>query len=178
MGDVTAWYVPERQHELAGKAEEIADRFWKLGVFLSTPNDHIKARLRELTDKGIELPPWDHDFSFVDMGIGDEAVSIPIPYNVYDASCPHCGAEVYEQFTDAVSEALTNDDDPRDEHIRCPRCEFVFRASETAAPQTGFAFARFYVWVSDIQDDDWDSSFKATVESVLGPCREIIAWDT
>jgi hypothetical protein len=186
LGEWTAWYIPERQEELAGKLDEAADRLWEKGVPVWMSDQQHAAKNRELQDKGITAPPWDHAFSHESIGLSDEEIYIPIPYNVYDASCPTCGAEVYQEFCDAMDDVLY--DEPNSQHegldlrervVRCPKCAHAFKTSEAEARETGFAFARVYLWVSDIApEDDWEPSFRATVESVLGPCREIIAWDT
>lgn len=177
MGEKTAYYIPENQSELLGKVEEIADRFWDLGVFLATPDEHIYERLREYKEKGKPIPEWKHNFSFAEMGLADEGGEVPVPSNVYDATCPKCGAEVYEEFTDALSNEEKNTELPNREVI-CSSCHHKFKASETKSNDTGLVFTRLYLWVSDIYDEDWDPEFRGTVESIMGKCKEIVAWDT
>ena len=177
MGEKSAYYIPENQDAFKGKAEEISDLFWNKGIFLSTPDQHIYTRLRKYEEKGIAVPPCNHEFSFLEMGIADEGIEIPVPSNVYDAVCPKCEAEVYEEFTESL--ALGDESVPLpDRIVICSSCNHSFKSSETKTTDSGFQFARVYLWVSDIYEEDWEPIFKATVESVLGPCREIIAWDT
>jgi hypothetical protein len=123
MVEKSVYYIPEDQDKWFGKVEEIADIFWKKGVFLATPNKHIYARLQEFQEKGLSIPEWDHDFGFVEMGVADEGREVSIE-----------------------SEA-------------------------------GEFSARIYLWVADIDEEDWDSQFKITVESVLGPCKEVFAFE-
>lgn len=176
MGEKTAYYIPEDQAKYYERVEELADKFWEKGVFLSTEDEHIYERLRLYKEQGKTLPKTTHEFCFAEMGIADEGMKLPIPSNVYDAQCPNCGADVYEEFTDSLADC--DDEDLSNAIVKCPRCTNEFKSCNTVAKDPGFAFARVYLWVSDIEDDNWEPSFKATVESVVGPCREIIAWDT
>lgn len=176
MGERTAYYIPENQEKYFEQEESLADLFWEKGIFLSTKDEHIYQRLNDYKNQGKPLPDTNHEFSFGDMGISDEGIQIPIPSNVYDAQCPACSANVYEVFTSSLAEGDTSD--LRETLIKCPECSREFKSVQTVAKDPGFRFARVYLWVSDIYDDDWEPGFKATVESILGPCTEIIAWDT
>ena len=176
MGEVTAYFVPRDQAAWFDRAEEIADRFWDKGVFLSSPDGHIDQKIRRIRERGEELPARTHQFTYESMGIDDAGFFVPVPHNVYDASCPKCRAEVYEEFTNSLLSG--GEGDLRDRPVSCSSCGHTFRAADTVASDPGFEFARVYIWVSDIYDGDWEPSFRETVESILGPCKEILAWDT
>ncbi len=177
MGEKSAYYIPDDQEHLIGKLEQLADQFWEKGIFLSTKDAHIYTRMKEYRDSNHQLPSCEHEFSYAEMGLADEEIEMPVPSNVYDAKCPKCDSEIYDEFTDALVDEDASSSLP-DRNITCPNCSNSFPASETKAEDPGFVFARIYMWVSDIDDDDWEPSFKRTVESVLGPCKEIVAWDT
>lgn len=177
MGEITAYYIPEDQDTLSGRGEALADLFWEQGIFLASRDDHIHAKILAARKLGQPLPECVHRFSFGHMGLVDEPADIPVPPNVYDAACPACGAEVYEAFMEAM---VDGDDDVNfpDRPVLCTECGHGFPAGETVAHDPGFEFARVYLYVAEISDDDWEPEFRDTVESVLGPCREILAWDT
>jgi hypothetical protein len=175
MGEQSAYYVPESQSNLFDDIEALADKFWEKGIYLTTPNDHIQNRLSEFNEKGTSLPSCIHEFSYADMGLAKENISYAIPPNVYDAQCPKCKAEVYDEFTEAIESAELA---PEDANVVCSSCGNIFLAKETEANTDGFVFTNFYLWVSDIDEDDWESSFKQSVEEILGPCREYISWST
>ena len=176
MGEVTAYYIPEDQDVLSGRAEALADLFWEQGIFLASRDDHIHAKLLEARKLGQPLPESSHHFSFGHMGLVDETVAVPVPPHVYDAACPACGAEVYEAFLEAMVHG--EEAEFSDRPVLCAECGHGFSAAETVAHDPGFEFARIYLYVAEISDDDWEPDFRDTVESVLGPCREILAWDT
>ena len=176
MGEVTAYYIPEDQETLAGRGEALADLFWHQGIFLASRDDHIDTKLVEARKTGKPLPESPHFFSFEQMGLVDEAIDLPVPPHAYDAACPACGAEVYDAFLEAMLEG--EEPNLSERIILCGECGHGFAAVETVAHDPGFQFAKIYLYVAGISDDDWEPDFRDTVESVLGPCREILAWDT
>src|SRR5688572_13578585 len=112
MGEVTAFLIPDNQDQLAGRADEIADAFWNLGIFLETVSGKIHKRLRDVESH--ELPTSRHQFGFSGMGLADPGFEVMVPGNVYDAACPHCDAAVYDDLAQA-QQAFIMDEMP----IRC-----------------------------------------------------------
>jgi hypothetical protein len=110
------------------------------------------------------------------MGIADEPRPDPVPNLIYDLQCPRCSAELMREAYD-VWNAETETPIP-ERPIRCRKCRTEFPSADIKSEETPFTFARFYLWVSDIDEDDWEPRFKKTVESVVGPCREFKTWET
>lgn len=52
MSEYSVWYVPKDQQRFAGRAHEIADAFWELGVFLATSDRRIEKRIAVLKAQG------------------------------------------------------------------------------------------------------------------------------
>ena len=180
MGEVTAYLIPDHQNELAGREDEIADQFWNLGIFLQTASQKISKRLQQVEPD--KLPTSRHQLTFSGMGIEDPGFEVMVPGNVYDAMCPHCGADIYEDLAEAL-QAFTIDETPIQRmQVTCSTCGASFAANQIKAPEIGLAFAKFYLWISDVEVDQdattWEPAFHATVESLIGPCRQILAWDT
>lgn len=98
----------------------------------------------------------------------------PVPNSGYYLQCPHCAADVSELFLYAWEEE--NEVPLPDRTVKCEACGRVVGSRE-ARSEEPFTLARFYMWVGDV-GDDWEPEFKSTVESVLGPCDELQAWDT
>lgn len=175
MAECSVWYVPQDQARFVGKATQIADAFWNHGVFLETEDDRIHKRIAEWNRQGKPLPECRHDFAFSAMGLGEAENGCIVPEAVDDLSCPECA----EDITDDAHEVL--DDETLGEvsrrSITCPHCEAMFPASRLVSKKTPFTFARVCLWVSDIDPGEWDGSFKETVEKVLGPCDEFMAWE-
>lgn len=179
MGEYSAYYVPEDQESVIGKSDEIRKRFWDLGVFLDCLDEPIVTRLAETRDSGVPLPEWKHDFSFGGMGIQESGVELPVPLMPYDAQCPHCCAEVFQDLADTWYGTSDIEEGPDlNAAISCSACQKEFSVDEMKCPEHGIARGRWYIWVSDIEPDDYDSSFRQTIESVVGPCREVFGWDT
>ena len=61
--------------------------------------------------------------------------------------------------------------------VTCSICGISSLSATLATLGEPFEFARIYFWIADIGDDR-DPSFRDTIESILGPCREHIAWET
>lgn len=179
MGAHSAYYVPENQSAVIGRSDDIRLQFWDLGVFLDSMDDPIASKLEECKRSGAPLPKWQHDFGFGGMGIEESDFDLPVPEMPYDARCPHCDAEVFQDLADTWYGSEDLDDGPDlDAAITCSSCQKQFVPSEMKCPEQGFARGRWYIWVSDIEPDDYDKSFRQTVESVVGPCREVFGWDT
>ncbi|QDV18739.1 hypothetical protein Pan153_34000 [Gimesia panareensis] len=179
MGEHSAYYVPEDQESVIGKSDEIRMRFWDLGVFLDCMDEPIASRLAEARKTGVSLPEWKHDFGFGGMGIQESEVDLPVPELPYDAQCPHCGAEVFRDLADTWYGSEEIDESPDlAAAITCSSCQKQFSVDEMKCPEQGFAHARWYLWVSDIDPDDYDRSFKQTIEAIVGPCKEVFGWDT
>jgi hypothetical protein len=179
MGYCTAYYVPERQEDVIGRTEEIRIRFWKRGVSLYSALNPKEKKVIESLENDCPLPEWEHEFSFSEMGVHESTIDMPVPLMPYDARCPRCKAEVFDDLRHAWYVSIEEDEEPDlDIDIKCSACQQLFAVDEMECPEQGFARARWYIWVDDIDPDEYDGSFKQTVESVVGPCKEVIAWDT
>lgn len=110
------------------------------------------------------------------MGLCDEVDGDIVPNLIYDLSCPACSEvlsdDAYEVLEDEELGEITR------RGITCPHCDAVFPASRLVSKETPFTFAKVYIWVGDIDNDEWDSSFRETVEKVFGPCGELFSWET
>jgi len=176
MAEVSKYFVPEDDADLVGKEREIAEAFWNVGLFVVTQDRFVYQRIEEWKKQGRPLPASVHNFPFAEMGLGGSPSYDPVPNSIYDLSCPKCGAEIAEEAYEAWGDEESNIALPQRE-IVCPSCH-VASKSITLKSQDPFTFSRLYLWVADIETDEWDSSFKATVEGILGPCQEITAWET
>ena len=179
MGEYSAYYVPVEQDNFIGREEEIAEKFWKIGIFLDTSSGAIMARHHRMRWIKFRIPKTHHKFSYGGMGLHDGEEEV-VPNYVYDVKCPSCNVDITDDFQDVTENQNENNTYPlMDLLIKCNSCGVTTKISEVTVVEPGFLAAKFYLYVSDIfPDDDWEASFKATVESVLGPCKEIIAWET
>jgi hypothetical protein len=176
MGEISVYYVPRKSTSFAGKEREVAEEFWNLGIFLDTPDHFIDKRIREWKRHGRELPRWKHSFRFGSMGVAGSAKAVPVPASFFDYYCPRCRAIV----SDAVHAAWFDTDSPvplSERAVTCSNCGATTPSKNLDADEP-FTFATFYVWISDIDESDWEPHFKETIESVLGPCDEFRAWMT
>lgn len=179
MGEYSVFYIPNEQDKFCGKEDEVAENFWKLGIFLQTTSGKIMKRQKKMRWVKFRIPKTTHEFSYSGMGLNDSDEHI-VPYHVHDVKCPACNTEVFDEFH-AADENLQDDEKSNliDNTFECSSCGANSSLAEATVGAPGFSIAKFYLYVSDIfPDDDWEPSFKQTVESVLGPCKEIIAWDT
>jgi len=176
MGELSVYFVPDNQQKLVGKSRQIAEALWALGVFVATEDQFIYKRIQDWKAARKPLPKGNHDFSFGDMGIADKLMPEPVPNLIYDLKCPRCAAEMMNETYDIWNKE-TETPIP-DRPIRCPKCSAVFPSREIKSEEMPFTFARFYLWVSDIDEEDWDPAFKETVQNVVGPCREFRACET
>jgi hypothetical protein len=175
MGETSVYYVPKNQDACSGRSQELADKMWNLGVFLQTPE--IMERVRSFRESGTPLPECKFDLyqKFGDMGIADEMDEHPVPNYVYDIKCPSCEADVM----DATYEAWGSDSEvsPKQRSVTCPSCGASHAARDLQFGQP-MTFARFYVFVSDCEQDEWDPNFRKTLEGIVGPCSEFWEWST
>lgn len=168
--------MPKDDAHLIGKEREIAEAFWNVGLFVTTEDQFVYQRIKEWEMDGRALPESTHHFTFAEMGIGGSASFEPVPNSINDLACPKCGSdllsEAYDEWEDEDSEVAL----PL-RIVKCPRCNAKSKSVDLKS-QDPFTFSRLYFWVADIESDDWEESFKATVEKILGPCQEITAWET
>ncbi len=176
MGETTKYYVPDDDASLLGKEREIAEAFWNIGLFLATEDRFIYNRIEAWKKAGQPLPPSAHDFAFAEMGLGGSPRYEPIPNSIHDLACPKCAgdlaAEAYAVWQDEASAVVL----PLRE-VTCPHCHLSSRSSALKSTEP-FAFSRLYLWIVDVAPHEWDTSLKASVEKILGPCQEITAWET
>jgi hypothetical protein len=177
VGETSVYYVPDDEERWIGREHDVAEAFWSLGVFLVTKDRFIYERIGQWHAEGKALPEWEHGFSFAEMGFGGgQSQWDPVPNQVYELRCPHCTADLYDPLYEVWNDDRSSVPLP-ERTVACHACGRQVCSAE-AKSQEPFTFARFYVWVADIDPGDWDASFKRTVESVLGPCREYMAWET
>ncbi|MBL0731211.1 hypothetical protein [Piscinibacter sp. HJYY11] len=175
MAEMSKYFVPKDDAHLLGKEREIADAFWNVGLFITTEDQFIYQRIKDCEKEGRPPPESLHDFTFAEMGLGGSPSFEPVPNSINDLACPKCGSdllsEAYEEWEDEDSEVAL----PL-RTVTCPSCNTHSKSAELKS-EDPFTFSRFYLWVSDIESEDWDESFKASVEKILGPCQEITAWE-
>lgn len=175
MGETSVFYVPKNQDDWSGRGGELADKLWSLGVFLETPP--IIERLRAFMESGKPLPDCKLDIyqRFGGMGVADELEDDPVPNYVYDIKCPSCEVDIM----DATYDAWDCDSNVSAKRCRvtCPACGSTHAAKDLrfGEPMT---FARFYVFVSDCERDEWDPNFRKALEGIVGPCSEFWEWST
>ena len=177
MAELSVYFVPVDQERWFNRERDVAEAFWSRGVFLATPGYFIYQRLAEYKAQGRSLPPSNHAFTFSDMGIASSPLEDPVPSGYLELHCPSCKADV----SDAAHDVWSDEDATAPTSSRivtCPTCNATHGGATLVCAESDFTFARVYMWVSDIDEDDWDASFKTTVEEVLGPCRQYKAWDT
>jgi hypothetical protein len=176
MGEVSKYFVPEDASNLVGKEHEIAEAFWNIGIFVVTRHRFIYQRIDDWNEEGRALPASGHDFPFAEMGLGASPLYEPVPNSIYDLACPKCDTDL----TDEAHEVWEDEDSRIALPLRkvvCPNCRAASKSANLKS-QHPFTFSRSYLWVADIESDEWDGSFKETVASVPGRCREITAWET
>ena len=175
LGEISAYYVPKDQDAWSGRGDELADLLWDRGIFLNTPK--IMERLRKSRDAGASLPHCDLDIDqkFGGMGVFDEAQEHPVPNHLYEVYCPECGQDVRDASYGAWS--TESELALKDRNVDCPFCDSVSATSDLQFGDS-MCFARFYVWVTDCDQDQWDPKFRKTLEQIVGPCQEYWEWST
>ena len=174
VGEVSVYFVPTEQDRLAGTAQQAAESFWALGIFVVSP-EFVYERIREWRKRGRTFPEWGHSFTFAEMGIVDGDEYEPVPNVIYDLRCSVCNHDLTADAIDIWEQESSVPMSMR--RVPCAGCAAEVR-SEKLKSEIPFTFARFYFWVSDIDEANWDPSFKATVEKVLGNCVEYREWST
>jgi rubredoxin len=206
MGEFDIYYVPKDQARWNGRKHKIEQLFCPLGVILHD-YDRLKEINAELSSKGERLPKSKHQFSFGGMGVADEDLPHPVPNELYDNwSCPQCSSRfTYEDLLDGSEKDFMSPDDV----IACGQCGQK-TAFENLKSDTNFIMARTYIFISDVDPEEWipmflndvkwdtsqrrliegkdpkelealchdTTSFKDTVEQVLGPCDVYSGWST
>ena len=176
MAEISKYFVPEDDAHLMGKERDIAEAFWNAGLFVVTEDQFIYERIKEWEKEGRALPVSVHNCTFAEMGLGGSPVYEPVPNSINELACPKCGSELTSEAYDAWEDEDSETPVPL-RNVTCPSCHAESKSTELKSEEP-FTFSRLYLWVADIESDDWDSSFKATVERILGPCKEITAWET
>lgn len=178
MSTHSVYYVPQEQTKFLGREDDVAEKFWKLGLFLETSSGKIMKRLQRRPK--FLLPKTKHDVSFSGMGLADCEEPHIVPDVVEGVHCPKCGEDISESFSEAEITPSETEEDLLKADVVCLACNEASPLTEINASPPGFVAAQFYLYVSDIslEDGPWDPTFKATVESVLGPCAELIAEET
>ncbi len=175
MGEISVYYVPENEAWWIGREREAAEAFWHQGIFVATPDRWAYNEIARYQREGLELPGGEFRFSFAEMGLGGLGQWESVPNLVYEQRCPSCSgdisAEMHERWEEESAIPLP------ERSLDCPHCGTRMAAGGAVSPQP-FVFSRFYLWIADIDPDDWDPKFKGAVESVLGPCAEFTAWET
>lgn len=175
MGETSVYYVPKNQDAWSGRTEELADKMWNLGVFFETPR--IMDRLHSFQEAGNRLPHCNLDIyqKFGGMGVVDEPDDHPVPNYVYDIKCPSCEADMM----DAAYDAWGSDSEvsASQRPVTCPDCGST-HATEDLRIGEPMTFARFYVFVSDCEQEEWDPDFRKALEGIVGPCSEFWEWST
>lgn len=176
MGEVSKYFVPEDDARWLSKERELAEAFWTVGLFVTTQDRFIYRRIEEWRAAGRTLPASPHQFSFAEMGLASSPLCDAVPNAIYDLACPECQAPISDVALEVWEDEASLVPLPLRE-VTCPTCQAISK-SQSLASSEAFTFARVYLWVSDIDTDDWDSSFKRTVEGVLGTCQEFTSWET
>lgn len=199
MGAFSVYYVPHDQEKWSGQRKEIEKLFWPHGIAL-----HDFDALTELNNKmkenKEEWPETKFEFSFGYMGVVDEEIMHPVPYELYDNwSCPQCSEKMDYQYIIDNSDAghLIN----LESYVTCRECnqKTTFKNLKS---EDDFALAKVYIYIGDVDPNEWvplflgkvqwnqeikqlvsnknkddlevlfpgTMSFKTTVESILGPC--------
>lgn len=169
MSETSVYYVPVDQDAWCGRSDDLAERLWNHGVFLDTPV--IMDRLDKFSEENRPLPECtlDIEHTFGEIGIADELLEEPVPNNLYGISCPKCGYDMMDLAYDAWSDE--SNIAPKERIVTCPDCN-LSSTTEDLQYEERMEFARFYVFVSDCIQDDWNSNFFKLLEEILGPCRE------
>jgi hypothetical protein len=173
MAECAKYFVPDDESRLIGKEHEVAEAFWKLGVFIATDDEFIYRRLADWQARGKPFPQCAHDFSFAEMGLGGSELGdvVPDPDHVV---CPECDADITEAAQDVwYDEGAVLPLAARE--VTCPECGAGTLSADLQSDEAPFTFSRFYLWITDVDPGDWDETFKKTVETVLGPCQEFTA---
>ena len=132
---------------------------------------------KNLHREGRQFPVCDLDIDqkFGGMGVSDESEDHPVPNSLYDIQCPHCGNDLMDAAYDAWN--TESDLALMDRVIECSQCN---SSTVTKSLKYGesMSFARFYVFVSDCDQEEWDPRFRKMLEMILGPCNEYWEWST
>jgi hypothetical protein len=175
MAECSMYYVPRNQGAFAGRAREVAEAFWAIGEFVDA-DEVIHERLKDYRARGEALPASRHAFTYGLMGITDEVQPEQVPTVVYDLACPVCEGDVTEEVW-AVWESEGEAAPIPDRLVACATCSALTPSRKLSSSTTPFTFARFFLWVGDVEDD-FEPEFKQTVETILGPCDVFEGWET
>jgi DNA-directed RNA polymerase subunit RPC12/RpoP len=169
------YYVPENEQAWIGRAEELADRLWSLGVFVASPK--TLERIAAFRANGESLPKCDVDIQhkFGDIGIADANDYDPVPNYLYDIKCPFCAADVMQATYDVWGSE--SEIPAKNRLVTCPGCGSRHLAKDLRFGEP-MSFARFYIFVSDCEQEEWDPRFRTVIEGIVGRCREYWEWAT
>jgi hypothetical protein len=174
MGEISVYYVPDDQAACSSRARELAEFFWQYGIFLDTTE--INERLLAERNAGRSLPHChlNIDQKFGGMGVSDE-MEVPVPNYLYEIACPVCEADIVDACYAAWS--CDSDVECKDRVVICDACgaSSTTKDLKFGEPMT---FARFFVFVSDCDRENWDPGFRTLLEQLLGPCSEYWEWST
>lgn len=175
MGESSVYYVPDCQDAWSGRGEELADLLWNFGIFLDTPK--TMDRLRAFRDESRPIPECNLDINqkFGGMGVSDESEDHPVPNHLYEITCSNCGHNVMDAAYDIW--ATESDIVLKDRTIICPSCNATSATGDLRYGEA-MSFARFYVWVSDCDQENWDPNSRKILEQLIGPCQEYWEWST
>ena len=168
MGEHVVYYVPMHQDLVAGCGLEIANALAAHGL-------SFRIYLAEMLTGEPEAPPSHdgpclstHGFTRSDMAIADLPDPIPVPELIAELLCPNCERNISDAAYD-VWESESELAIP-DRQVHCPECGAIVESRYLRSPNEPFTFACFFLWISDIDPNDWEPEVKATIESVVGPC--------
>jgi hypothetical protein len=169
MAETSVYFVPEAQDQWSGRGEELVDRLWEIGVIVSCEKNI--ARWKVLRETGESLPECAIDIAekYADIGVTDNPTDEPVPNYSENIRCPACEADLLELTLERWDE--DSEFNASDRMIQCPKCGTSNPASglDFAEPK---AFAKFYLFVSDCDLDEWDPNFRKALEGIVGPCQE------
>jgi hypothetical protein len=164
MREVSVYYVPQEQDAWYGRGEMLIELLWHRGIFL-----------RPMASEKPPLPEYtiDIDDKFADMGLVDGEIAHPVPNLLYSISCPICSHDLTRETNEAWSKESAEEFAQR--LVCCPHCQATTPTQQLRYMEP-MIFARFYLWVSDCDPDDWPAGFRALLEEVVGPCQEF--WES
>lgn len=93
-----------------------------------------------------------------------------IPHFPYEAICPYCRSETYDSLENMLSESC---EIAENFSIKCEKCNKSYGTKEVNSSNVNWYIAKNYIYISDIDQDEWDEDriavkIRGTLSGVIG----------
>jgi hypothetical protein len=111
--------------------------------------------------------------------LGDDGL-IPLPNEPYDAICPYCGENNYDVIVAKIESEIYGSGITEKFSVECDKCRKTYGLSDINSGRANWYLAENYIYISDINPDEWDSGdiSNAIKNSLPGVIDVVTGWMT